>query len=129
MRILIVHNRYRSTAPSGENRVVDTESATLTALGHTVEHFERHSDDIEDWTSVQKATLPARVVWNPETRRDLKRVLREFRPDVVHVHNLFPNFGTGWLRDWPGRVVATFLRGRATVLDGLDRQATAVLRG
>lgn len=90
MRILIVHNRYRSTAPSGENRVVDTESATLTGLGHTVEHFERHSDDIEDWTSVQKATLPARVVWNPETRRDLKRVLREFRPDVVHVHNTFP---------------------------------------
>lgn len=90
MRILIVHNRYRSTAPSGENRVVDTESATLTELGHTVEHFERHSDDIEDWTSVQKATLPARVVWNPETRRDLKRVLREFRPDVVHVHNTFP---------------------------------------
>ena len=36
------------------------------------------------------ATLPARVVWNPETRRDLEQVLRRFRPDVVHVHNTFP---------------------------------------
>src|SRR5262245_34836497 len=90
MKILIAHNRYRSTAPSGENRVVDQESAALTALGHTVEHFERHSDDIEDWTRLQQATLPARVVWNPATKRDLGAVLRRFRPDVVHIHNTFP---------------------------------------
>jgi glycosyltransferase involved in cell wall biosynthesis len=90
MRILVVHNRYRSTAPSGENRVVDQESGALTALGHEVEHFERHSDEIEEWSAARKATLPARVVWNPETRRDLKKVLRRFRPDVVHVHNTFP---------------------------------------
>jgi hypothetical protein len=34
MKILVVHNRYRSTAPSGENRVVDQESEALTSLGH-----------------------------------------------------------------------------------------------
>lgn len=33
--------------------------------------------------------------------------LRAFRPDVVHVHNLFPNFGTSWLDDWTGPLVAT----------------------
>jgi glycosyltransferase involved in cell wall biosynthesis len=90
MRILIVHNRYRSTAPSGEDRVVEQESEALTSLGHEVEHFERHSDDIEEWSSLQKATLPARVIWNPATRRDLADVLRRFRPDVAHVHNTFP---------------------------------------
>lgn len=90
MRILVVHNRYRSTAPSGENRVVDQESEALVSLGHEVERFERHSDEIEEWSAARKATLPARVVWNPETRRDLKNVLRRFRPDVVHVHNTFP---------------------------------------
>jgi glycosyltransferase involved in cell wall biosynthesis len=90
MRILVVHNRYRSTAPSGENRVVDQESEALTSLGHEVDHFERHSDEIEEWSAARKATLPARVVWNPETRRDLKQVLRRIRPDVVHVHNTFP---------------------------------------
>ena len=90
MKILLVHNRYRSTAPSGENRVVDQESAALTALGHDVRHFERHSDDIENWSAVQKATLPGRVVWNPTSRRDLATALAEDRPDVVHVHNTFP---------------------------------------
>jgi glycosyltransferase involved in cell wall biosynthesis len=90
MKILLVHNRYRSTAPSGENRVVDQESAALTALGHDVRHFERHSDDIENWPAWQKATLPGRVVWNPASRRDLAAALAEDRPDVVHVHNTFP---------------------------------------
>ncbi|MEU8222888.1 glycosyltransferase [Kribbella sp. NPDC048915] len=90
MKILMVHNRYRSTAPSGENRVVDQESEALTAAGHTVRHFERHSDDIEDWTTLKKATLPARVVWSRTSRQDLVRELFRHRPDVVHIHNTFP---------------------------------------
>ena len=90
MKILMVHNRYRSTAPSGENRVVDQESAALTAAGHTVRHFERHSDDIEDWSALKKATLPARVVWSRESRHSLARDLFRHRPDVVHIHNTFP---------------------------------------
>jgi len=90
MRILVAHNRYRSAAPSGENRVVDQESEALLSLGHDVVRFERESDSIEDWSALQKATLPARVIWNPTTRRDLLRVLRQFKPDVVHIHNTFP---------------------------------------
>jgi glycosyltransferase involved in cell wall biosynthesis len=110
MRILIVHNRYRSTAPSGENRVVDQESAALTGRGHTVELFERHSDEIEGWSAARKAMLPAQVVWNPGTRRDLVGVLRRFRPDVVHVHNTFPLLSPAVLyacRDAGVPVVAT----------------------
>ncbi|HEY4571233.1 MAG TPA: glycosyltransferase, partial [Kribbella sp.] len=90
MKILMVHNRYRSTAPSGENRVVDQESEALTAAGHDVRHFERHSDDIEDWPTWKKATLPGRVVWSRASRHDLARDLFRHRPDVVHIHNTFP---------------------------------------
>ena len=90
MKILLVHNRYRSGAPSGENRVVEQESAALAALGHEVTRFDRGSDEIEQWPLVKKATLPARIVWNPETFRDLRAALRAQRPDVVHVHNTFP---------------------------------------
>ncbi len=89
MKILLVHNRYRSTAPSGENRVVDQESAALAALGHEVRHFERLSDEIEDWPAWQKATLPARVIWNPTSKRDLAaelaRVPAGRRPHPQHV--------------------------------------------
>ncbi len=90
MRVVLVHNRYRSAVPSGENRVVDQEFAALTGLGHDVVRFERNSDEIEQWSGPKKAALPARVIWSREARRGLAATLREHRPAVVHVHNTFP---------------------------------------
>ena len=110
MRILLVHNRYRSGAPSGENRVVDQEDEALEALGHEVMRFGRSSDEIGQWPAPKKALLPARTVWSHETYRDLKAVLREHRPEVVHVHNTFPLLSAAVLyacRDTRVPVVAT----------------------
>jgi glycosyltransferase involved in cell wall biosynthesis len=90
MKILLVHNRYRSAAPSGENRVVDQEAEALAALGHEVRRFGRSSDEIEQWSLAKKASLPARTIWNWEASRDLTSVLRGYQPDIVHVHNTFP---------------------------------------
>jgi glycosyltransferase involved in cell wall biosynthesis len=110
VRVLLVHNRYRSTAPSGENRVVDTEQAALSAAGHEVMLFGRSSDDIEGWSRARKAALPARVVWSRETRRDLAAAITGFAPDVVHVHNTFPLLSSAVLyacKDAAVPVVAT----------------------
>ena len=68
MRILLVRNRYRSGAPSGENRVVDQEGESLEALGHEVVRFGRSSDEIAEWPVVKKASLPTRAIWSRETR-------------------------------------------------------------
>ena len=81
MRVLIVHNRYRSGSPSGENRVVDQESALLSEAAHHVQRFERLSDDIAGLPWSQKALVPARVVWSPSAARDLERVIEQFAPD------------------------------------------------
>ncbi len=110
MKILQVHNRYRSGTPSGENRVVDQEGEALAALGHHVIRFGRSSDEIRQWPVAKKATLPARMFWSRETHRDLKAALREHRPDVVHVHNTFPLLSASVLyacRDMSIPVVAT----------------------
>src|ERR1051326_4535626 len=110
MRILLVHNRYRSAAPSGENRVVDQEGKALEALGHEVVRFGRSSDEIEQWPVAKKATLPARTVWSRETVRDLGAMLRDQRPAVVHLHNTFPLLSPSVLyacRDAGVPVVAT----------------------
>jgi glycosyltransferase involved in cell wall biosynthesis len=110
VKIVVVHSRYRSAAPSGENRVVDQEMAGLVGLGHEVELFERRSDDIERWSPARKAALPAAVVWNGSARRDLRELLRAERPDVVHVHNTFPLLSASVLyacRDAGVPVVAT----------------------
>ncbi|RSO02204.1 glycosyl transferase [Streptomyces sp. WAC 05379] len=90
MRVLVVHNRYASAQPSGENKVVDQEVELLRAAGHQVELFERRSDDIADRSLLGKAALPFLVPWNPAVRTELAARLRAERPDVVHVHNVFP---------------------------------------
>jgi glycosyltransferase involved in cell wall biosynthesis len=107
---LLVHNRYRSGAPSGENRVVDQEAAALAAAGHEVATFGRSSDEIAGWPVVKKATLPARAVWSAQSARELAAELRGNRPDVVHVHNTFPLLSPSVLhacRDARVPVVAT----------------------
>ncbi|MEU5217242.1 glycosyltransferase [Streptomyces sp. NPDC020807] len=90
MRVLVVHNRYSSAQPSGENRVVDEEVGLLRAAGHRVDLFERRSDDIAGRSLPGKVAVPLLVPWNPGVRRELAARLRAERPDVVHVHNVFP---------------------------------------
>ncbi|MFD7027799.1 glycosyltransferase [Streptomyces sp. NPDC059917] len=90
MHVLVVHNRYASAQPSGENKVVDQEVALLRGAGHRVEVFERRSDDIGGRSLVSKAAIPLLVPWNPAVRTELTARLRADRPDVVHVHNVFP---------------------------------------
>ena len=90
MHVLVVHNRYASAQPSGENKVVDQEVALLRGAGHRVEVFERRSDDIAARSLLGKVAVPLLVPWNPAVRAELAARLRTERPDVVHVHNVFP---------------------------------------
>jgi len=90
LRVMVVHNRYRSEQPSGEDRVVDQESALLQDAGVAVERFLRHSDDIARMSLPAKAAVPLRVPWNPQARTALADALRASRPDVVHIHSTFP---------------------------------------
>ena len=90
LRVLVVHNRYRSEQPSGENRVVDQETALLADAGHRVSTFDRRSDDIATMSLLEKAAVPFRVPWNPAVRSELATRLREEQPDIVHIHNTFP---------------------------------------
>jgi glycosyltransferase involved in cell wall biosynthesis len=88
--VVVAHNRYRSAQPSGENRVVDGEIEQLSAAGVEVLPFLRSSDEIASLPVVGRAMLPVSPLWNPGTQRALARLLREHRPDVLHLHNPYP---------------------------------------
>jgi glycosyltransferase involved in cell wall biosynthesis len=90
MKVLIVHNRYRPTAPSGEDAVVDQESSALASRGHEVALFQRHSEEIAGWSALRRATLPVRLLWSRDSQRAITESLIRFAPDVVHIHNIFP---------------------------------------
>lgn len=90
LRIVVVHNYYGSSAPSGENNAVDTEVGMLRRAGHEVYTFVRRSDEIRDdgWRGLFHGGLS--VAWNSFEVLRFKKFLRATNPDVVHAHNTFP---------------------------------------
>lgn len=90
MKVVIAHNRYSSAQPSGENTVVDQEMAQLSAAGVEVLPFLRSSDEISTLPVGRKLLLPASPLYAAPAQRDLRALIREHRPDVLHLHNPYP---------------------------------------
>jgi glycosyltransferase involved in cell wall biosynthesis len=89
MRVLLVHNRYRTSAPSGEDAAVRNEERMLREGGVEVIAFDRCNDDVDDTTALARAAAAANTIWSRNSRSELRKVLRRVMPDVVHVHNTF----------------------------------------
>lgn len=86
--ILVVHNRYVSTSPSGENAVVDEEMAQLQASGREVHSYIRSSDELQGVRS--RVSLAVSPIYAHRASRDLADLIDARRPDVLHLHNPFP---------------------------------------
>lgn len=84
-RILIVHNGYRFKG--GEDAVVEAEAAMLAARGHTVDLYTRHNDEIGALPALR---LAVNTVWSGQSADEFARCLQRFRPQLIHVHNIFP---------------------------------------
>jgi len=85
VKVLQCHNFYQQ--PGGEDQVFHDEAHLLRANGHEVIQFTRHNDAIRDMPSWKVALS---TIWNRETCADLRRVIREERPALVHFTNTFP---------------------------------------
>ena len=90
MRVVIVHNRYRSAQPSGENRVVESDIAALEAEGIEVFPYIRDSDEIDGFTAIGKAGVAVRPLVSPVDSIAFRRLLCGVQPHIVHLHNPYP---------------------------------------
>ncbi len=107
LKVVLAHNHYGSSAPSGENAVFEAERALLAARGHAVVSFERHSDEIRSRGLRGLAAGAAATPWNPFAARRLRALLERERPDVLHVHNPFPLLSPSIFHAARGLPVAT----------------------
>ena len=103
MRVLLVHNYYGSSAPSGENRVFELEKALLEAHQHEVQAFTRHSDEIRAVGLLGSVKGALATPWNPWMARAIRREIAHLKPAVVHVHNTFPLISPAIFRAIGGR--------------------------
>jgi glycosyltransferase involved in cell wall biosynthesis len=104
LRVALVHSFYGSQQPSGENAQVETERRVLEDAGLDVRLFAARTDDLE-----RDHLYRARSAFRVATGRGASplQALASFAPDVVHVHNLFPNFGRRWVSQVASPVVVT----------------------
>ena len=116
MRIALIHSFYSSLQPSGENQAVLAQVDALRDAGHEVLLVARYTDhESQDRGYSVRAAVGVATGFGPDPTADLSK----FSPDVVHVHNLFPNFGTRWLSRWEGPLVATLHNFRPLCANGL----------
>lgn len=123
MRILIVHNFYRSEAPSGEDVVVVNQLRELLSSGHKVELFSASNDSLVSW--VKKLQAFFSVSWSLRSAKRIGAHIRSFKPDVVHVHSLFPLLSASVV--WEAKrhgvpVVLTMHNYRAFCLGGIPER-------
>lgn len=84
-KVLQVHNYYQ--LPGGEDTVVANEKRLLEENGHQVIQYTRHNSELNSLNPVQKLLLPFSTVFNLRTYREIKRIIREEKIEIVHVHN------------------------------------------
>lgn len=104
MRIAVVHSYYSNRVPSGENVIVDLQVEALRRAGHDVRVISRRQEDVE-----QSRAYPVVTAIGVATNRGPRPIdeIDQFDPDIVHVHNLFPNFGRSWAARYSSRLVTT----------------------
>ena len=87
MKILIVHNYYRSLAPSGEDYVFRNEIDLLKKNSIHVITYERNNDDLFAFN--KKLTAPFNLIWSQKSYWEIKQLIKKEKPDIAHFHNIF----------------------------------------
>ena len=84
-KVLIVHNYYQ--IPGGEDTVVANEKKLLEEHGHDVLLYTRHNSELKEMSKFQKLLLPFSTIFNWNSYREIKRIIKTEKIDIVHVHN------------------------------------------
>jgi glycosyltransferase involved in cell wall biosynthesis len=88
VRVLLIHEFYQQYA--GEDAVVESELEMLRRAGVETQLYSRHNDEIRGYSIMRKAACALATIQSPRTKRDLTATIRDFRPDVAYLHNLYP---------------------------------------
>jgi glycosyltransferase involved in cell wall biosynthesis len=86
MRILFIHNRYSQRG--GEDTAIEMETSLLLQRGHDVKII-FFDNPAETDGLIRKMITFKNAIHNSKSAAILDRAIREFHPDIIHVHNLF----------------------------------------
>jgi glycosyltransferase involved in cell wall biosynthesis len=88
MRVLVVHEPYQQRG--GEDAVANAEAEQLALHGHTAMRYTRHNNELKGQGPLRILHAGIETVWASRSYRDIDRLIREGKPEVVHFHNTMP---------------------------------------
>ena len=88
MKILQIHNFYQLSG--GEDIVVANEQKMLKENGNEVVFYKRKNIEINDFSFWYKLKLIWETSWSNKTYFDISRIIKDEKPDICHIHNIFP---------------------------------------
>lgn len=90
MRVLLAHNYYQSSAPSGEDAVFHNEKLMLENKGIEIIEYTRHNDSLAGKGKIGLLKTSYEMAWSKKTYKELSDLIKKARPDIAHFHNTFP---------------------------------------
>ena len=90
MKVLMVHNFYRTATPGGEDNVFRQERDLLGRAGIDVLSYTKSNDDVDVRDRRQLVRTAASMSWSWPSYEQISDLIRRERPEVAHFHNTFP---------------------------------------
>lgn len=91
MRVLILHDSYSNSEPCGENSMVTWEAQSLEEAGVPIRVFQT-SQEIYSEPMWKLGLVHIGGIYSVSNRARVAAEIAAFRPDLVHIHNVFPHF-------------------------------------
>lgn len=88
MKLLLIHNDYQQLG--GETLVFNSELSLLQEAGHEVILYRRSNDELRRASPLQQWALGLNALHSPQAVHEVRRLIRTCKPEVAHVHNVFP---------------------------------------
>lgn len=90
MKILAIHNFHRKGSASGDDQVFKSETALLEAHGNTVVRYTVSNDEFDNSGLFGKIKHTMGMLWSFKNYKAVKRLIKQEKPDIVHIHTFFP---------------------------------------
>lgn len=90
MKLLAIHNFHRKGSASGDDQVFKSETSLLEQHGHTVIKYSVRNDEFDNAGLLGKVKSTFGMLWSFKNYNNVEKIIKEEKPDIVHVHTFFP---------------------------------------
>jgi len=88
MNILLAHNFYKYFA--GEDSIALREKGLLEENKEQVYFYTKDNKETDSYNLNKKINFFAQTIFSSSTKKELKTIIKDFKPDIAYTHNIFP---------------------------------------